>query len=55
MTNNDKHISNYLVPVGVTSILIGIGLLVIASAVYVLGRNRLQMTGSRFPASPSPN
>ncbi|HVV42338.1 MAG TPA: PrsW family glutamic-type intramembrane protease [Nitrobacter sp.] len=53
MTNNDKHISNYLVPVGVTSILIGIGLLVIASAVYVLGRNRLQMTGSRLPASPN--
>jgi RsiW-degrading membrane proteinase PrsW (M82 family) len=45
----DKHIATYLVPVGVVAIVIGIGLLVVTSAVYVRGRNRLQMTG---PADP---
>jgi RsiW-degrading membrane proteinase PrsW (M82 family) len=48
MTNADKHIPPYLVPVGIVAILIGIGLLVVTSAAYVLGRNRLQM------AEPSP-
>jgi RsiW-degrading membrane proteinase PrsW (M82 family) len=54
MTNTDKHIATYLVPVGVISIMIGIGFLIIASAVYVLGRNRLQTAGSNFPTVSSP-
>jgi hypothetical protein len=51
MTNNDKHIATYLVPIGAISILIGVALLVIASAVYVLGRNRLLMRSAERPAS----
>ncbi|MEH6950383.1 PrsW family glutamic-type intramembrane protease [Nitrobacter sp. NHB1] len=48
ITNADKHIhiATYLVPVGIVAIVIGIWLLVMTSAVYVLGRNRLQMTGT---------
>jgi hypothetical protein len=39
-----------LVPVGLVSILIGIALLVITTAVYFLGRNRLRTTASGLSA-----
>ncbi len=52
MTNADKHIATYLVPVGTIAILIGIGLLVMTSAVYVLGRNRLNMAGRVHASDP---
>jgi hypothetical protein len=52
MTNADKHIATYLVPVGIVAILIGIGLLVMTSAVYVLGRNRLNMAGTSRTSDP---
>jgi RsiW-degrading membrane proteinase PrsW (M82 family) len=45
MTNANKHVATYLVPVGIVAIVIGIGLLVLTSVVYVFGRNRLQMAG----------
>lgn len=53
MTNTDKHVATYLVPVGIVAIVIGMGLLVMTSAVYVLGRNRLQTTSAELPASPN--
>ncbi|MEO6382352.1 MAG: PrsW family glutamic-type intramembrane protease [Nitrobacter sp.] len=52
MINADKHIATYLVPVGIVAILIGIGLLVMTSAVYVLGRNRLNMAGTSPTSDP---
>jgi RsiW-degrading membrane proteinase PrsW (M82 family) len=51
MIHTNKHIATYLVPVGIVAIVIGIGLLVLTSAVYVLGRNRLQMAGTN-PSDP---
>ena len=36
------------------AILIGIGLLIVTSAVYVLGRNRLQMAGTSLPTASDP-
>lgn len=51
MTHAGKHVATYLVPIGIIAMVIGIGLLVMTSAVYVLGRNRLQMTGTS-PADP---
>jgi hypothetical protein len=40
-----------LVPVGFVSIVIGIALLVITTAVYFFGRRRLRTTASGLPAS----
>jgi uncharacterized membrane protein YfcA len=54
MTNTDRHIATYLVPVGGIAIVVGIGLLLMASAVYVLGRNRLQMAGTNLPTASDP-
>lgn len=53
MTNTDKHVATYLAPVGIVAIVIGMGLLIMTSAVYVLGRNRLQMSSAELPASPN--
>lgn len=55
MTNTDRHIATYLVPVGGIAIVVGIGLLLMASAVYVLGRNRLQMAGTNLPTASDPS
>ena len=52
MTNTDKHLANYLIPVGILAIVIGIGLLVMTSAVYVFGRNRLQMAAASPVSDP---
>jgi hypothetical protein len=41
-----------LVPVGLTSILIGSALLVVTTAIYVLGRNRMRTTSRGFSSAP---
>lgn len=55
LINTDKHVAIFLVPVGFVSILIGAGLLVATSAIYVLGRNRLQIAGSGAPTASGQN
>jgi RsiW-degrading membrane proteinase PrsW (M82 family) len=53
LANPEKNIAIVLVPVGFASIVVGILLLLLATAVYFLGRGRLQRTASDFPfASP---
>jgi RsiW-degrading membrane proteinase PrsW (M82 family) len=47
----ERNVTLALVPVGLVSILIGIALLVITTAVYFLGRHRLRITASGLPAS----
>ncbi len=42
IANPEKNISIILVPVGIVSIAIGVGLLVVATAAYYFGRGRLQ-------------
>jgi hypothetical protein len=50
--NPGRKASLLLVPLGLTSILIGLGLLLATSAVYVFGRNRLRTSSDGFsPAS----
>jgi hypothetical protein len=43
-----------LIPLGLTSILIGPGLLLAASAVYVFGRNRIRMSSVGFSSASGP-
>jgi RsiW-degrading membrane proteinase PrsW (M82 family) len=51
VVNPERNVTLALVPVGFVSILIGIALLVITTAVYFLGRHRLRTTGSGLSAS----
>jgi hypothetical protein len=44
LVNPERNVTLALVPVGFVSIMIGIALLVITAAVYILGRNRLRTT-----------
>jgi len=44
----ERNMALVLVPIGLTSILIGAALLAVTAAVYVLGRNRIRSTASGF-------
>jgi RsiW-degrading membrane proteinase PrsW (M82 family) len=49
--NPARNVTLALVPVGFVSIMIGVALLVITTAVYFLGRNRMRITTSGLSAS----
>jgi RsiW-degrading membrane proteinase PrsW (M82 family) len=51
LVNPERNVTLALVPVGFVSIMIGIALLVITTAVYILGRNRLRTTASTLSTS----
>jgi protease PrsW len=42
--NPDRNVAILLVPVGFTALLLGTGLLIVTSAIYLMGRNRLRTT-----------
>jgi hypothetical protein len=44
LVNPERNVTLALVPVGFISIMIGLALLLITTAVYILGRNRLRTT-----------
>jgi hypothetical protein len=44
LVNPERNVTLALIPVGFVSIMIGIALLVITAAVYILGRNRMRTT-----------
>ena len=48
--NPDRNMALVLVPIGLTSILIGAALLVATAAIYILGRNRMRTTAEGFSA-----
>jgi RsiW-degrading membrane proteinase PrsW (M82 family) len=50
VVNPERNVTLALVPLGLVSILIGVALLVITTAVYFLGRNRLRTTASGLSA-----
>jgi protease PrsW len=50
--NPDRHPVTVLVPLALTSILIGIALLVATTAVYILGRNRMRTAAEGFSSAP---
>jgi RsiW-degrading membrane proteinase PrsW (M82 family) len=49
--NPDRNASLVLIPIGVVTITIGIALLVVTTAVYVLGRNRMRGTSQGFSSA----
>lgn len=51
MTNPERNVALVLVPLGLTSILIGGALLVATTAVYILGRNRMRITSEGFSSA----
>jgi hypothetical protein len=53
LANPEKNIAIILVPVGFVSIAIGIALLLLATAIYYLGRGRLQRAESNLPFASS--
>jgi RsiW-degrading membrane proteinase PrsW (M82 family) len=46
LLNPDRNMALVLIPIGLTSILIGSALLVATTAIYILGRNRMRSTAS---------
>ena len=50
--NPERNPSILLVPIGLTSIVVGLTLLVATTAVYILGRNRMRTTAEGFPSAP---
>ncbi|KWV54282.1 hypothetical protein AS156_00695 [Bradyrhizobium macuxiense] len=52
--NPERNASFILVPIGFTSILIGLALLVATAAIYFLGRNRMRTAAEGFSSAPGP-
>ena len=50
--NPELNASLLLIPIGFTSILIGLALLVATTAVYMFGRNRMRTTSEGFSSAP---
>ena len=50
--NPDRNVALVLVPIGLTSILIGAALLLATTAIYFLGRNRMRTTAEGFSSVP---
>ena len=48
LVNPERNVALVLVPIGFVSIVIGIALLVITAAIYILGRNRMRTTSQAF-------
>ena len=54
LVNPERNMALVLVPIGLTSILVGAALLVVTSAVYVLGRNRMRTMADGFSSASGP-
>src|SRR6478736_3516086 len=52
--NPERNASLVLIPIGLTSILIGLALLVATTAVYIFGRNRMRTTSDGFSSAAGP-
>ena len=52
LVNPERNMALVLVPIGLVSILIGSALLVVTTAVYILGRNRMRTTSQGFSSAP---
>ena len=49
--NPERNASLVLIPLGLTSILIGLALLIATSAIYIFGRNRIRTTSEGFSSA----
>lgn len=52
LVNPERNVAFVLIPIGLTSILIGSALLVVTTAIYFLGRNRMRNMAPGFSAAP---
>ena len=52
MLNPDRNMALVLVPIGLAAILLGAALLIVTTAVYFLGRNRMRTTAEGFSSAP---
>ncbi len=52
LLNPDRNMTLVLVPIGLSAILLGSALLVVTTAVYILGRNRIRTTVEGFSSAP---
>ena len=52
LLNPDRNLGRVLVPLGLTAILLGCALLLVTTAIYFLGRNRLRTTLEGFSSAP---
>jgi RsiW-degrading membrane proteinase PrsW (M82 family) len=52
--NPERNVSLVLIPLGLTSILIGLALLVATAAIYIFGRNRIRTAAEGFSSAPGP-
>lgn len=52
LVNPERNVALVLVPIGLTSILIGSALLLVTTAIYILGRNRIRTAASGFSSAP---
>jgi RsiW-degrading membrane proteinase PrsW (M82 family) len=51
LLNPDRNMTLVLVPIGLASILLGITLLIVTTAIYVLGRNRIRTSAEGFSSA----
>src|SRR2546425_203542 len=52
--NPERNVSLLLIPLGLTSILIGLALLIATTAIYIFGRNRIRTSSEGFSSAPGP-
>ena len=52
LVNPERNVALVLVPIGLTSILIGSALLLVTTAIYILGRNRMRGAAGGFSSVP---
>jgi RsiW-degrading membrane proteinase PrsW (M82 family) len=51
LVNPERNVALVLVPIGLTSILVGSALLVVTTAIYILGRNRMRSAAEGFSSA----
>ena len=51
LINPERNVTLVLIPIGFVSILLGLALLVVTTAVYILGRNRIRTTSEGFSSA----
>ena len=51
LINPERNLTLALIPIGFVSILLGLALLVVTTAIYILGRNRIRTTGEGFSSA----
>ncbi len=52
LINPERNLTLALIPIGFVSILLGIALLIVTAAIYILGRNRIRTSAEGFSSAP---